>query len=558
MINPKEYISQKQWQHKKNGKEFIIQECPICHDKKYHMYINAVTGLWTCHKCGESGNLFQLRKRLGDIQPITYIHTTQKKTPKPLDKDIDTPHAALLEHAEMIQWLKNERGLSEDTIKHFKLQFRKKHNKSWLGFPYFYNGQHVNTKWRTRDKKDKMEREPEQDSTLYNIDVLDKAMPVIIVEGEFDVLAAYELGFRNVVSVPNGASSLSDDWLGDLKDVPEILLALDNDEPGEKGAEKAAGILGRARCRRVRLPFKDLNECLIEGMAHEDVQEFLDGAERYKDIHSHSYTELISSYREYNKNKHIGVPTGWRSFDRQIGNIRNQEVTIITGHTSIGKTTFCCNIAYRLINHGVCFLTTENSSNNIINKLHSIHLQEPVTKKTPDSRVDVAYMFFTGKRLEFFNEDSIPSIDNISDFLIYHAQCGIKIAVIDVLQHCITAKRPEDERFEIEKTIHSLVRLAKITEMHLFVVCHPRKLQPTYNGIPPIVTPTDLKGSSAIYQSAHNILSLYRESKESNTVLHIQKVRDEAGMPGEVEFQFHHATQTYSEIEEGKNERNRQ
>ena len=74
MNNAAEYIQRKGWQSKQHGSELIVNECPICHDTKKHFYMQSETGLWDCKKCGESGNLFQLKKYLGDILQIGRAH----------------------------------------------------------------------------------------------------------------------------------------------------------------------------------------------------------------------------------------------------------------------------------------------------------------------------------------------------------------------------------------------------------------------------------------------------------------------------------------------------
>ena len=67
----------------------------------------------------------------------------------------------------------------------------------------------INIKSRTKDKKFLQEKNATK--CLYNIDMLKKhwedvaIKSVIFVEGEMDVLALYEAGFKNVVSLPDGA-----------------------------------------------------------------------------------------------------------------------------------------------------------------------------------------------------------------------------------------------------------------------------------------------------------------------------------------------------------------
>lgn len=92
--------------------------------------------------------------------------------------------------------------------------------QAWIVFPYYKNGQLVNAKYRTTDKRFRYvvphravchaHHRPRRqvsgaEKVLYGYDDVVNAPEVIIVEGEMDKLSLEEAGFRNVVSVPDGA-----------------------------------------------------------------------------------------------------------------------------------------------------------------------------------------------------------------------------------------------------------------------------------------------------------------------------------------------------------------
>ncbi len=72
-----------------------------------------------------------------------------------------------------------------------------------LAFPYYRNGQIVNIKYRTPDKKFWQVKGAEK--ILYGLNDIKDANEIIIVEGEIDKLSLFEAGIRNAVSVPDGA-----------------------------------------------------------------------------------------------------------------------------------------------------------------------------------------------------------------------------------------------------------------------------------------------------------------------------------------------------------------
>lgn len=544
MTELQKYLSNKGWEYKKKGVELVVQECPMCKDEKGHFYINDETGQWKCQKCGKSGNLFTLKKTLGDVLDPVRIGKP-KKLAKPIKKDIEGMHKTLLGSTNVMKWLKEERKISEDMINDFKLLL----DGNRIGFPYFQGGNLVNIKWRSKSKE--FTREKGCSSSLFNIDNIQADKAVILAEGEFDVIAATQMGFECVVSGSNGAASFDESWAEELANAPEIFLAYDNDPTGEEGAKKAATLLGRARCKRVYLPFKDFNECLVNVMAREDLMEFFNDAVPYKDedmLHFNDMTKRVHDdiYEQSQK----GLLTGWKEFDEFMGGVRPGEVTVISGDTSAGKTTLCCNIGYRLIENGVVFVSTETAPEKIIRKLYSINSGVAITEKTPHECIKEQEEFYAGKRLYFLDAHGEVSFDKIRDTLEYTRRYGVQVAVLDHLHFFLTGQSMDNDRIEIERFMRSLVKLARATGMHIFLVCHPTKLSESDDGSPRIVRPNDLKGSAAIKQDAHNILSLWRNpnNKDKPAVLYIQKVRDDNGFPGSIDFKFDYRSQRYQEI----------
>lgn len=92
---------------------------------------------------------------------------------------------------------------------------------------------------------------------------------VYVVEGQFDVIKAWERGIRNVVALGN--SNMTDYQFSLLlRYTDNILLLLDNDEAGKKGRARAVSKYNKlADIKNIYLPrgYKDIDECLksIEG-----------------------------------------------------------------------------------------------------------------------------------------------------------------------------------------------------------------------------------------------------------------------------------------------------
>lgn len=87
---------------------------------------------------------------------------------------------------------------------------------------------------------------------------------VYVVEGQFDVIKAWERGIRNVVALGN--SNMTDYQFSLLlRYTDNILLLLDNDEAGKKGRSRAIAKYNKlADIKNIYLPkgYKDIDECL--------------------------------------------------------------------------------------------------------------------------------------------------------------------------------------------------------------------------------------------------------------------------------------------------------
>jgi DNA primase len=90
---------------------------------------------------------------------------------------------------------------------------------------------------------------------------------VYIVEGQFDVIKASEIGFKNIVAL--GTSNMSPYQFSVISRYSNnICLLLDNDESGNKGRKRISQKFGRfANIRNFYLPddYKDIDECITKG-----------------------------------------------------------------------------------------------------------------------------------------------------------------------------------------------------------------------------------------------------------------------------------------------------
>ena len=369
--------------------------CPNCspHRKKKNDPCLSVTVandsiLWMCHHCDWTGGVKEGSYNNRFTQAAEPMPRLATPIPIVSNANHDLSHGSLA-------WLQN-RKISQATAETFKL-FTKDQK---LCFPYYLDGDIVNIKSRTKDKKFLQEKNATK--CLYNIDMLKKhwedvaIKSVIFVEGEMDVLALYEAGFKNVVSLPDGAPQTakfkSDDkrfmafehskW---IFDADEVIVATDADENGKALRLEIIHRFGKDICKVVNFPriddwqCKDANECLInDGI--QVLQECIQYAEEFPVQGLHGVKEYHDSVQNiYDGNEQKAFSTGFKELDK-IYKIMPSTFNLITGIPNHGKSNFLDQILLNLAeNEGWNFavFSPEHSTPNHIRRLLEKRCRKP-------------------------------------------------------------------------------------------------------------------------------------------------------------------------------------
>lgn len=246
------------------GIQFIVRSgeaqfnCPFCGDGERKGSMNLVTGLWKCYhanRCGRQGNFHQFLQGLGKEPPDKrgeQAYTAPTAAPPKFGQ-------AVVEHFQAC-------GITEETLRKFDIGEK----NGCIAFPHYRDRKLVNIKYRGLADKS-FSQEKGAKPLLYNFDrVNPESRELYLVEGEKDVMALTQAGVYNVVSVPNGATSLT--WIDldfeNLERFDRIYLCLDADTAGDEGSTKIAERLGSWRCYRVRPPepYNDWTDMLAAGV----------------------------------------------------------------------------------------------------------------------------------------------------------------------------------------------------------------------------------------------------------------------------------------------------
>lgn len=553
--------------------------CPQCSHQRKHskdpclsvtVDADAESAVWMCHHCNWSGR----------TRDIPEPQSRRKRAVRPPEGGIEKPTV------EVMRWFL-ARGITEDVVRRNRIGFVRQHympqleaRVACIAFPYFRDGELVNIKYRALTEKAFVQVK-DAEKILYGLDDIAGAEDGIIVEGEPDKLAFEVAGFKNVVSVPDGAPkqlvekpSEDDAKFEYLKNCAEELLAIkgkfilavDNDGPGKVLEEELARRLGKERCWRVRWPdgndlaCKDANETL---WAHgpEALRECIEGAEAYPISGLHRGIEYAAEYWAiYGNERRRGLSTGWPTLD-ELMTIAPGQLSVVTGIPNHGKSEFLDALLVGLTRRNgwhVALCSFENQPPEHMTKLAEKYIgapfrDGPTRRMTPaDAKaaldwIDEHFCFIRA------DDDAPPTVEWILEraraAVLRHGSNALVVDPYNETEHRRPANMTETEF--ISQLLGLLKRFAQNHEVHVFIVAHPRILHRDKDGKTPVPTLYDISGSANWANKPDVGFAVHRPSLEGEQVeIYIHKVRDKwVGKPGQVTLRYDRITGRYSEPE---------
>ena len=535
--------------------------CPECSPSRKKkndkcLSVNITEKVWNCHHCDWSGGLKNWHGS-GDIYKTP---PAPKQKQKPIFKySSDLPE-------DFYNFLVDERCIPEAVLKKNKICSK----DGAIQFPYFKDGECVNIKHRTIEKK--FWQSGGAEKVVYGYDDIQKDC-LIWVEGELDKLSVEAAGFTSCVSVPDGAAPVSTknfttkfEFLATsetkLLDVETHLLAVDNDGPGISLQKELARRLGIEKCKLVEWPegCKDANEVLVKH-GQNTLKECVEKAKPYPVKGLFSVKDVFDRVVDIYENGLIGgEKIGLPALD-ELYSVRSGEWTLVTGIPSHGKSELIDAITMILAERhgwkiGVC-----SPENQPLERHVAKLLEKKSGKPFRDGlshRMSSHDVFTTSewlsKHFSFIlpNEDSlnIDEVLRLAKVLVFRE--GIKGLVIDPwneLDHFRSTNMTETEY--ISQALTKIRRFARDNEVHVWVVAHPTKLQKGNDGQYPVPSPYDVSGSAHWRNKADNCLAIWRDLSDPHSKevdVHVQKIRfKENGKIGKAKLYYDYGTGKYSD-----------
>jgi twinkle protein len=431
------------------------------------------------------------------------------------------------------------RGLREETLAKYGSGIGPDGN---VWYPYYRDGKPVAHKLRTTDKRFFWEGDS-KNASLFGLQCASGDRRLIITEGEFDAMAAYQMTGYPAVSGRN-SQSLPGDVKSNLQFVESfdtVYVVTDMDEPGQDAAKKLMELLQPGKAMHVILPegFKDPCDMLAAGK----IQEFksalfagrptkITGLASKEDIRSKAL-DLLSSPERLK-----GVDTGYESLNTLIGGLRPGEVTVLVGGTGVGKTAFSRQLAMNLAaqNQPVFFIPLEMPPDVVTLQMVEMHLGGDVITKSEFEYQQIAEcVSYVTERISFFEHFGNIEPEKLCNVIEYVCRSTeSRFVFLDHISAVVSGT--EDERRGTDITIAGLKALALRTGAHVVVVSHMSRSKEDADDNAP--TLSKIRHSAGIAQYADCVLGVSRTRSSNVATVETLKVSRLWGEYGRIKFRY--------------------
>ena len=505
--------------------------CPLCshtrkpkNQKAQCASYDWERGLGTCHNCNTT---FQL-------------HTYQRKgSSERVYVRPDTP-ANFNEVSTNVETWFGTRGISKQTLKdlqvtegpEFMPQTGKQENT--IQFNYFMGDQLINVKYRDGRKNFKLYKGAEK--VFYNINSIVGYDTCVIVEGEMDVLALYEAGIPNAISVPNGATlnnnnlDYLDNCIDYFDDKTRIILAVDADEPGQMLQRELVRRLGAEVCYLIDFNGnKDANDFLLEHGA-DALRNAIHNARPVPLENVSTLKDVEDELRDFVKNGFKpGFQIGLQNFDQIFSTYTGQFITV-TGIPSSGKSDFVDQMVVGYNNNygwKTAYASPENQPVYLhAHKLMRKHWQD--MPRTDDIGNDKWQQVTNHVNDNYFFIDmdkySLESVLRKGAELVKRK--GIKCLVLDPFNKIrdTDAKSDDVNRYTMDY-LAKIEAFCKKYDVLTFIVAHPTKMYKTNDGKIEEPTMYNIKGGGEWYDASYHGLLVHRDYDAKTTKVKVLKVK---------------------------------
>lgn len=375
------------------------------------------------------------------------------------------------------------------------------------------------------DKQFRIEGDWKGASTLFGQERFSAGQRmVLVVEGEFDALAAHQImSYKTpVVSVRNGAQSALKDCKANyeyLDSFEEVIFCFDNDSAGLEAQAQCAELFShKAKCIKHQNGLKDANEYLIENKTAEFVNGFWK-AERWTPDGIIAGSTLYEEVMKPLEKADCDYP--FEGLNKLTFGIRKAELVTVTAGSGLGKSQFLREIIWHIIQHtksnvGMMFLeeSTRKTGLSLMSLAANKPLHLPDVEATQEEKDNAFQSTLGTDRLFMFDHFGSSDVDNIVNRVRYLAKVvGCDYVFVDHISIIVSAQSNGDERKAIDEIMTKLRMLVQETGVSLICVSHLKRPENKGHEEGAATSLAQLRGSGAIAQLSDMVIGLERNGQ---------------------------------------------
>ena len=273
--------------------------------------------------------------------------------------------------------------------------------------------------------------------------------------------------------------------------------------------------------------------------------------------------ETLKVIEELSQRKELitGLPTGFARFNELTSGLQPADLIVVAGRPSMGKTTFCLNIAQYVaprLQKKVGIFSLEMTRQQLFMRLlcaqarvDAHRLRTGRLGKDEWQKLSLAFGELTNAPIYIDDSPSLNIMEMRAKARRLKAEKGLDLLIVDYLQLMSGGGRRENRNQEISEISRSLKGLAKELNVPLIAVSQLSRA-PEQRGRDHRPQLSDLRESGAIEQDADMVLFIYREEvygpteeNEGRAQLIIGKQRN--GPTGVINLAF---IRTYTKFED--------
>lgn len=548
--------------------------CPQCHggkSKERNFYVSVDEdgqgATWICfsaNRCGFTGG-FRLHGASSDVKRRKIY-----RRPEP-ERTQERPDALVAHFAQY--------GISAETLEAFgvyrtvrrfpvlgetgKLDYDKWEPRPCIAYPYRRDGELVNLKTKTiyPGGLKAFAQERDAEPTMFNIDAFETDDIGYIVEGEDDVLALYEGGFRQITTLPGGSPSKAkveeydpendtDKRYEALRNEPKILnlrkvvLCGDDDPAGRAHMEEIAKRVGKERCWRVTWPggCKDAKAVLAK-LGKQAVFDAVETATPYPiegivDIDD----EEIANFRAGLDDARLLC--GVDEIDEHMSLSDGGSFIVTTGRPGDGKSTVWLSLAVLYVEQAekqgkdfhVVICAPEMRIKDMVSVLISAHAGRPWVDSIAGPGIsidDILTVHLPWVRRHFTFIEAPDNETPKASWVLKTGRVAVerwraKLFIVDPWQE-LDPEYPArgNESRHITRLLGLFRRLATETRCNVVMVAHPSKMKRDKEGKFPVPEGYDIQEGQGFYSVPFTGITVFRgkDDKSTDSSIRVWKAR---------------------------------